>query len=104
VVYLVILVLLAGAGIARLWRVKRQHSTTLADVDGFRMSLERLSGQEGAPPQRSVSQPPPLGSEVEDSSLDPYLQPLDTERRAAAKARLEARRRNSVRNGDLRSR
>jgi hypothetical protein len=42
--------------------------------------------------------------QVDDPSLDPFTQPLDTERRAAAKARLEARRRGSVRNSDLRSR
>jgi hypothetical protein len=104
VVYLVILVAVAGAGIGRLWWIQRRHSTTLSDVDGFRMSLERLSGQEAAPPPRRMSQAQAEQEQVDDPSLDPFTQPLDTERRAAAKARLAARRRGSVRNSDLRSR
>jgi hypothetical protein len=105
VVYLVIIVLIAGAGIGRLWRIQRRHATSLQTVDGFRSSLERLSAQQGFSPDgpassASVRSTAPRGEAV----ADPYLEPLDPARRAAAKRRLEARRRGALRSSDLRSR
>jgi hypothetical protein len=120
VVYLIIMVVVAGVGIGRLWLMQRKHATTLQTVDGFRSSLERLSDQPVAPPrQSSTSQPSaaspprsrslrqsyaPAEFEPDDPSLAAYRQPLDPERRAAAKRRLEARRRGNLRRSDLRSR
>ena len=105
-VYLIILVVVAGVGIGRLWLMQRKHATTLQTVDGFRSSLERLSDQPVAPPgQSSLSRPSATGPvEPDDPSLAAYRKPLDPERRAAAKRRLEARRRGNLRRSDLRSR
>ncbi|MEA2508650.1 MAG: hypothetical protein QOG21_732 [Actinomycetota bacterium] len=146
-VYLVIIVVVAAAGLGRLWWIQRRHATSLSSVDGFRSSLERLAGQQalGSEPahdrstaSRSPEQPgsaptdglttsgrssqqldmrgdwaSPSLTDGSSSALsagsqggpasDPYLEPLDPERRAAAKRRLEARRRGAVRS-DLRSR
>jgi hypothetical protein len=102
VAYLVIMVLIAGAGIGRLWLIQRRQATSLETVEGFRSSLERLSGQSDFPPAQPQTRPA-RSSQPENSTYDPYLEPLDPERRAAAKRRLEARRRGSLRR-DLRSR
>jgi hypothetical protein len=177
VVYLVIIVAIAAAGIGRLWWVQRRHTTSLSSVEGFRSSLERLAGQQpvSGPTDRSstsngsseldaaetgagavfgrssqvdaagrgarsassdrsrqdldpwaaadgsdalsLSQQQDRGAATgsvvgsssafrgsqDRSASDPYLEPLDPERRAAAKRRLEARRRGASRSG-LRSR
>jgi hypothetical protein len=50
VVYLLIMVLVAGAGIARLWLLQRRQRALLQTVDGFRESLERISAQTRARP------------------------------------------------------
>ena len=96
-VYLIILVLVAGAGIGRLWWIQRKHETSLQTVDGFRSSLERLSeAPTTSGTHRPMSPPRPRASAMEDlddPSLASYREPLDPERRAAAKRRLEARRR-----------
>jgi hypothetical protein len=105
VVYLVIIVVIAGAGIGRLWWIQRRHATSLQTVDGFRSSLERLSAQQGLSPDQPLSSPTARSSASRDGAVaDPYLEPLDPVRRAAAKRRLEARRRGALRSGDLRSR
>jgi hypothetical protein len=149
VVYLVIIVVVAAAGLGRLWWIQRRHATSLSSVDGFRSSLERLAGQQALGSDlaadrlascSSMEQPRPVAtdgvttsrrssprlgipevsagaSETDGNSSapsrgtsgsqgqpasDPYLEPLDPERRAAAKRRLEARRRGALRS-DLRS-
>jgi hypothetical protein len=99
--YLVIIVVIAGAGIGRLWWIQRRHTTSLQTVDGFRSSLERLSAQQGGPTDHAAARP---SAGPDDPVSDPYLEPLDPERRAAAKRRLEARRRGGLRSSDLRSR
>ncbi|HEX3325893.1 MAG TPA: hypothetical protein VHV50_02750 [Actinomycetota bacterium] len=105
-VYLVIIVVIAGAGIGRLWWIQRRHATSLQTVDGFRSSLERLSAQQGLSPDEPVAAPPTVRSSAlgDEPMSDPYLEPLDPARRAAAKRRLEARRRGALRSSDLRSR
>jgi hypothetical protein len=103
VVYLAILVLVATAGLARLWlQYRREQRNRLADIDGLRSKLERLSAQPAlgpAPdspgdgrtsatssPRRAV---PPTGR---SGPLDPVPEPLEQSRREAAKRRIEARR------------
>jgi hypothetical protein len=103
VIYLIIIVLIAGAGIGRLWWMQRRNTTKLSEVEGFRASLERLSGEDAATARTSISRGRVDPTEPYDPSLDPYLQPLDGERRAAAKQRLAARRRGIIRD-DARSR
>jgi hypothetical protein len=117
VVYLVIIVVIAAAGIGRLWLIQRRHTTSLSSVEGFRSSLERLAGQQpvsAADGSSTASYSSELGAEAGAGESFrasqkvaaagyPYVEPLDPERRAAAKRRLEARRRGASRSG-LRSR
>jgi hypothetical protein len=103
VVYLVIMVVIAIAGIGRLWLIQRRHATSLQTVEGFRSSLERLSANSEASFVQSEPRPPRTPDQKDMPVYDPYREPLDPQRRAAAKRRLEARRRGSLRS-DLRSR
>ena len=104
-VYLVIMVLVAGTGITRLWLMQRRQRAHLETVDGFRMSLERISEQTRARPagtRRAPVRPTGAGRArpvasggrprpvSRSSSIDPA-------RRAAAKRRIEARRRARAR-------
>ncbi len=88
-IYLVIMVAVAAAGITRLWLQQRRESARMNTVDGFRESLERISSQQGHRTERVVNR----------SSTRPGMrttgrpQPMDPARRAAAKRRIEARRR-----------
>ena len=102
-VYLMIMVAIAIAGIGRLWLIQRRHATSLETVEGFRSSLERLSGNPDTSPVLPETRPARATDPKNKPVSDPYLEPLDPQRRAAAKRRLEARRRGSLRS-DLRSR
>jgi hypothetical protein len=97
VVYLVVMVLVAGAGITRLWLMQRRQRAHLETVDGFRLSLERISEQTRARPAgaRRMQGRPAGGANrprpvTRSSSIPPA-------RRAAAKRRIEARRRARAR-------
>jgi hypothetical protein len=103
VAYLVIMVVIAIVGIGRLWLIQRRHATSLQTVEGFRSSLERLSGDAGPSPIPSPGVRAGATDPQKQLSSDPYREPLDPQRRAAAKRRLEARRRGSLRS-DLPSR
>lgn len=93
--YLIILFLLAGAGILRLWLQQRRERSHKDSVDGFRAGLQAISTPT---PQRSLrpantsraARPSvrPTSATKTGSSLS-----LDPARREAAKRRLEARRR-----------
>ncbi|HEU4480490.1 MAG TPA: hypothetical protein VFS18_01270 [Actinomycetota bacterium] len=106
-IYLVIMVVAATAGIASLWVQQRRERAHLTSVDDFRSSLERISarpvrfaGHQGprrrpqqprrrtdaAPPVRRASASGARGSHAAGGGMDP-------QRRAAAKRRIEARRR-----------
>jgi hypothetical protein len=96
-IYLFIMVLVAGTGIARLWMMQRRQRAHLETVDGFRMSLERISEQTRPRPHPGRRMPTrPSGAHgrprpvTRSSSMDPA-------RRAAAKRRIEARRRARAR-------
>ncbi|HEV3473291.1 MAG TPA: hypothetical protein VG408_08835 [Actinomycetota bacterium] len=84
--YLVIFIVVAGAGILALWIHQRRQRSHLGSVDGFRASLERISSSDIVVPAKQVTRPTsvrPKGSRLE---------PLDPVRREAARRRLEARR------------
>jgi hypothetical protein len=84
-IYLIIMVVVAAAGIARLWLQQRRQQARLYSVTEFRTGLEKMS-----PPERSVRverRPVPRRP-----AGPRKIQPLDPARRAAAKKRLEARR------------
>jgi hypothetical protein len=96
VLYLFIMVLVAAAGITRLWLQQRKDNTRMNSVDGFREGLERIAGQQRPRPQdpRQAARRParrPVAPRRMTSGLRP--QPLDPARREAAKRRIEARRR-----------
>ena len=84
--YLALFIVVAAAGIGRLWWHQGRQRSHLSTVDGFRTSLERLSDQAPAtraPTSRAPSQGPRRPAQ---------RQTLDPERRAAAKRRIQARR------------
>ncbi len=107
--YLAILVVVAIIGITKLYLQQRKERSHIQTVDGFRTSLQRLSdGSVTAPGQGAA--PPPAAAEPEPAgSVEPevvaFPEPvrtlgsrrshpvLDPARRAAAKRRIEERRR-----------
>jgi hypothetical protein len=103
--YLVIMVLLAGAGIFRLWLQQRRERSHLDTVDGFKAGLEAISTPTPRPsrvtpaPGRSRSERPmrtaaPATISASNRSISAGSTSLDPARREAAKRRLEARRRS----------
>jgi hypothetical protein len=105
VVYLLIMVLVAGAGITRLWLMQRRQRAHLETVDGFRSSLQRISEQTRARPAGSrrsgpsrphVSGPRPHAAVHRPRPVS-RSGAIDPARRAAAKRRIEARRRARAR-------
>lgn len=92
-VYLLIMVLVAGAGIMRLWLLQRRQRAHLETVDGFRTSLERISQQTRARPAGSrrigPSRPHAAAHRPRPVSRGGAIDPA---RRAAEKRRIEARR------------
>ncbi|HYO61930.1 MAG TPA: hypothetical protein VEU29_08540 [Actinomycetota bacterium] len=107
-IYLLIMFLVAGTGLASLWVQQRRARAHLETVDGFRSSLEKLSktpavarprrrptaAPRAAAPRRAASTSPGRrGAPTHRSSRNA----LDPERRAAARKRIEARRRAASR-------
>ncbi|MFN2594954.1 MAG: hypothetical protein ABR579_08725 [Actinomycetota bacterium] len=86
-IYLLLLVALAGFAIARLWMMQRRQRSHIETVDGFQKSLERLSSSSGFNSRPRTVQP-------RARRVPGHRVTLDPERRAAAKRRLEARRRS----------
>jgi hypothetical protein len=88
----------AGAGIMRLWLLQRRQRSHLETVDGFRTSLERISEQTRARPVgvRRAGPNRPSGAPRRPRPA-PRGGAIDPARRAAAKRRIEARRRAHAR-------
>ena len=108
-IYLVIMFVVAAAGISRLWIQQRRERAHLETVDGFRESLEsiqpvysrsprseRKAARSARPEQGPVS-PPVRRAPRQMRSVIPRYKPLEPERRAAAKRRLEQRRKARAR-------
>lgn len=107
-IYLVIMFLVAGTGLASLWVQQRRTRAHLDTVDGFRSSLEALST---APVVRARRRRPPAASRGSAPRRAAASSPgrrgapahrtarsgLDPQRRAAARKRIEARRRAAAR-------
>lgn len=92
-IYIVIMLLVAGAGIGSLWAQQRRQRAHLDTTESFRLSLEKIAPDAHPGPFRRAvhaGRPPsgrrPLGRPV----------PLDPERREAARMRVEARRRAAL--------
>ncbi|MGH2694507.1 MAG: hypothetical protein ACRDJJ_06760 [Actinomycetota bacterium] len=79
-IYLVILVLVAAFGILRLWLYQRRHIARMTSIEGFKDGLRAISPETELPTR-------PTDTQV------PAAQSLDADRRAAARRRIEARRR-----------
>jgi hypothetical protein len=105
-VYLVIFLLVAAAGLLRLWIQHRRERSRLRDVDGIMSSLEKLASQEplgpvahshemGAPGASSSSRSSAAlarAASAEPRGAEPSSTALDPQSRRAARARIEARR------------
>jgi hypothetical protein len=88
VIYLAIFLVVAGGGIASLWLYQRRQRSHFQSVDGFRTSLERISTHEVVSPSSpAVRRPVSVRSTGRRRP-----EPLDPERREAARKRLERRR------------
>jgi hypothetical protein len=108
VIYLVIVFVVAAAGIARLWIQQRRERAHLETVDGFRESLESIQptysfsprserkSRARRPEQAEAPRPVRRAARPIRSAV-PRYKPLEPERRAAAKRRLEQRRRARTR-------
>jgi hypothetical protein len=92
VTYLVLMVVLAAIGIGRLWLIQKRQQARLGSMDGFKQSLERISGHSGRP-----GQPAPVPAQSPEEAVPPTA--LDPVRREAARARIQARRRAARRAG-----
>ena len=90
-IYLAIFAIIAMAGITTLWVHQSRQRRHLDSVDGFRSSLEKVSGHDVDLPA-----PPQERTEREDVARAVRIrrrpEPLDPARREAAKRRLERRR------------
>jgi hypothetical protein len=113
VLYLVIVLLVAAAGITRLYLMHRRERSQLNSIDGFRDSLDRIGWH--STPKRVAARPDirarataraAAGDRTVTRSHRTSARPargaarasrLDPARREAAKRRLEARRRGSLR-------
>lgn len=87
--YLIIFLLVAGAGIGALWLYQKRQRVRYESVDGFRESLLRISSHPIAVPGSSAPEPQAPSRPVVDSRR---AVPMDPARREAARRRLEARR------------
>lgn len=109
-IYLFIIVLVAAAGITRLWLQQRRERQTLSSVDSFWDGLEKIStpsevwgeltDEDGVRPEQPVQEIVMERPSVPRRTRRPSgrgSREIDPARRAAAKARLEARRRASRR-------
>ncbi|MEA2452840.1 MAG: hypothetical protein QOG04_1550 [Actinomycetota bacterium] len=88
-IYLTIFLAVAGAGIGILWLHQRRQRSHLHSVNGFRSDLERITAHQivlpDARPTRQRAVPSKPGGKLRP-------EPLDPERREAARRRLERRR------------
>jgi hypothetical protein len=95
VVYLIIMVLVAGIGIGTLYWQQRSQRAHLDSVEGFRASLQKIAPEAAPGPFRraQVASRPRPGARRRTPGRPV---PLDERQRAAARRRLEARRRDQT--------
>jgi hypothetical protein len=91
VTYLLVMAVAAAAGVLTLWTQQRRKRAHLDTVEDFKHGLKCLS-------RHTRPQGPGYSRRPKTPHLTPaHLAPLDPKRRAAARRRLEARRRDSAR-------
>jgi len=92
-IYLVMMMLVAGIGIGSLMMQQRRQRAHMESVEGFRNSLSKIAPEATPGPFRkkhAVARPRPRGR----TPGRPV--PMDARRRAEARRRLEARRRSQM--------
>ena len=94
-IYLIIMVLVAGIGIGTLLLQQRNQRAHLDSVEGFRASLQKIAPEAAPGPFRRAQVGPrrPTGARRRTPGRPV---PLDARQRAAARRRLEARRRDQM--------
>ncbi|MGH2809142.1 MAG: hypothetical protein ACRDKT_17900 [Actinomycetota bacterium] len=92
-IYLVILLAVAGVGIGSLWVQQRRQRAHLDTVEGFRASLEKIAPYAAPGPFRRAAQE---GRRPMSKRAPGRAVPLDPARREAARRRVEARRRAAL--------
>ena len=88
-IYLAILLAVAGVGIGSLWVQQRRQRAHLETVEGFRQSLEKISPYAVPGPFRRAAE---SGRRPMSRRAPGRPVPLDPARREAARRRVEARR------------
>lgn len=91
-IYLVLMVAVAAVGIGRLWLIQKRQQARLGSMDGFKQSLERISGHSRSPAGLAPAPAESPNGPARPTALDPV-------RREAARARIQARRRAARRAG-----
>lgn len=86
-IYLVLMLLVGAAGIARLLIAHRRKQTELQTIEGFRMGMEAISQPSRFERRRRIVAAPRDAGDVRRPPRG-----LDPDRREAAKRRIEARR------------
>lgn len=100
VIYVLIMLLVAGAGIGSLWAQQRRQRAHLETSESFRTSLEKIAPHANPGPFRRAAR-----QGRRPSSRRQVGRPvaLDPERREAARRRVEARRRAALARAHRRS-
>jgi hypothetical protein len=100
VVYIMILLLVAGAGIGSLWVQQRRQRAHLETSESFRSSLEKIAPHATPGPFGRVAK---AGRRPESRRQVGRPVPMDPQRREAARRRVEARRRQALARAQRRS-
>ena len=90
-IYLVIMVVVAAAGISRLWLQQRRQQARLFSVAEFRDGLDKIAAPTPTRVALAERRPPTPRRRPSHPA-----QPMDPARRAAAKKRLEERRASRI--------
>jgi len=93
VIYIMILLVVAGAGIGSLWAQQRRQRAHLETSESFRSSLEKIAPHSAPGPFRRAAH---VGRRPASRRHVGRPVPLDPERREAARRRVEARRRAAL--------
>jgi len=92
-VYIMIMLLVAGAGIGSLWVQQRRQRAHLQSSESFKTSLEKIAPHAQPGPFRRAAR---TGRRPSGRRHVGRPVPLDPERREAARRRVEARRRDAL--------
>lgn len=99
-VYIMILLLVAGAGIGSLWVQQRRQRAHLETSESFRSSLEKIAPHAAPGPFGQVAR---AGRRPQSRRQVGRPVPMDPQRREAARRRVEARRRQALARAQRRS-